>query len=309
MALLGTQFEDLGLDAVLAIDTTNTKLGELSGSTEKLDAQYDTLPQKFEALKRRALVALSPIGDKLLDLAEDVFPILEAAIEKIGPAIEVVSEFVTDTLAPAFSDFVDFINTDFIPTFRDNITPALKVVSDFVELTLIPTLEDISKTFNEDVKPKIQDFINFIESDIPLIEATFKTAWEAMKGALEAFMLVWNDSVMPPLRTTMAELTKIIEDLDIDWRAIWEGLKAFVTGFVAGIGLAIGVLIATFTGLVVAIVDTVANIVTALNNLQDASALTFESIGNFIQAFSDLFTAIISGDFSGAIEAGERDVF
>ncbi len=77
VALLGTQYEDLGDSAVLALDASGISLQKVAGSINSLNAQYNTIPAFFEGLRRRALVAIEPIGGALLNVFNKSLPFIE----------------------------------------------------------------------------------------------------------------------------------------------------------------------------------------------------------------------------------------
>lgn len=68
VGLLGTQFEDLGKEAVFNIDTMTDKWTDNSEAVEKLNKQYDDLPNVLSGMKRQALLSLQPIGDAITDI-------------------------------------------------------------------------------------------------------------------------------------------------------------------------------------------------------------------------------------------------
>ena len=87
VALLGTQYEDLGDSAVAGLSLADRSINDFAGSVDKLASQYDNLPSLFEGLKRRALIAISPIGDALLNVANAAMPAIEAAFTSLETAI------------------------------------------------------------------------------------------------------------------------------------------------------------------------------------------------------------------------------
>lgn len=63
VGLLGTQFEDLGESAVLGIDMSITKMGELGGAIKSLNDQYNTLGNDMEGAKRKFELVGKTIGE------------------------------------------------------------------------------------------------------------------------------------------------------------------------------------------------------------------------------------------------------
>lgn len=91
VALLGTQYEDLGLGAALNIDLANTKLEDMAGATDSLNVRYNNLSSVFEAFKRQALLALEPLGNMLLDLANRAMPYVISGFEQLRRGLESLS--------------------------------------------------------------------------------------------------------------------------------------------------------------------------------------------------------------------------
>lgn len=74
VGLLGTQYEDLGANSVLALDMSKTGLEELAGSADNVVGQTQTLSQQWESAQREMLVALLPLGEELLNVAQEYMP-------------------------------------------------------------------------------------------------------------------------------------------------------------------------------------------------------------------------------------------
>lgn len=99
VGLLGTQFEDMGADAIAALDLSQTELAELEGATESLGVQYDTLGAAFTGLQRKLSTMLVPIGERLIPILEDLvnyidtfMPQIEATLLGVFDALITVGE-------------------------------------------------------------------------------------------------------------------------------------------------------------------------------------------------------------------------
>lgn len=142
VGLLGTQFEDLGTEGALALSLVGTELSDMTGAVGSLDAKYNTLGSAVEGYKRQALLALQPIGDVLLNLANSAMPLVDQAFAvfetSIAPAIELVAGIVQsflNNLSEGMSPLNAFIEAiwdiappevlDFLVQLRDEILPAL----------------------------------------------------------------------------------------------------------------------------------------------------------------------------------------
>lgn len=83
VALLGTQFEDMGVQAALSVDLASTSLEDMAGAADSVRVRYNTLGDFMQGMGRRLTAALSPISDALLEVANDAVPGLEAAFQNL----------------------------------------------------------------------------------------------------------------------------------------------------------------------------------------------------------------------------------
>lgn len=137
IGLFGTQWEDMGAKAVLAIDTTKTGVESLSGAADSLNVQYDTLGATWEGLLRKAQIALLPIGDILLN-----------SLKKAMPQIERFFAWFQNTAVPMIADFVakaSDVLLRFFGNFDNNFGPAIERI----ERSLLMVAEALGLTTGE----------------------------------------------------------------------------------------------------------------------------------------------------------------
>lgn len=82
-AVIGTQFEDLGDSVVRSMDASIFSIQMAAGAVESLNKQYDTIPAFFEGLRRRALVAIAPIGDAMLAVFNQTLPYIRGWFDSV----------------------------------------------------------------------------------------------------------------------------------------------------------------------------------------------------------------------------------
>lgn len=99
VALIGTQFEDLGNEAALGIDMAATSMADLAGSTDSLNAKYTNLGSVGETLWRQTLLTLEPVGAALLDLANAAMPSILEGFESLRGVLEAVVGPTADFLS------------------------------------------------------------------------------------------------------------------------------------------------------------------------------------------------------------------
>lgn len=90
--LYGVKWEDLEADAMYAMSGIGGGLEDVDGSMNKLNETMEASPmQRLSALWRKMTGALTPLGNVLLDVAENIMPYVEAAVEGITTALENMS--------------------------------------------------------------------------------------------------------------------------------------------------------------------------------------------------------------------------
>jgi phage-related minor tail protein len=107
VAKLGTQFEDLGIEAAGNISIGVTSLDDMAGSMDQVIAKNQIIGESMDILKRRIVVALEPAAQELMPLfaagvakisefftaAQPIFVAFSQELgEKLGPALQIVGE-------------------------------------------------------------------------------------------------------------------------------------------------------------------------------------------------------------------------
>lgn len=158
VALMGTQFEDLGTQAALSIDLTNTKMEDLAGATDALEAQYNNLGSMWEGFRRRAILALRPVGDKLLEIGNRIMPRVQTAFdwfERILPPIMDVASLALEGLFNSFEFLIDLFNNDLLPVIKSDVLPVFNSISDWILGTAWPAIQRFGLQLWEFLKPLI----------------------------------------------------------------------------------------------------------------------------------------------------------
>ena len=147
VALFGTQWEDLGVDAVAAMaDVKDSAYGTGKELENINNVKYNDLDSAIQGIKRTFEVSMLPAAEKVTEALIDIAPKVEEMVakagpyladlaEKIGPAIEKAIElgekgfeFVSQKaqeVAPIVQDFVD----NGIVYFKENAEWLIPVIS------------------------------------------------------------------------------------------------------------------------------------------------------------------------------------
>lgn len=145
VALIGTQFEDLGDSAVAALSLTSTSLADLVGATDKLQKQYATIPSFFEGLRRRAVVAIAPLGEALLGSFNAALP----SIEQWFTTVETwIADFIANSNFEWSPEFKQIKLGDLFEFIRDGASTTINL-GDYVSFTYDSATSAVALTLGD----------------------------------------------------------------------------------------------------------------------------------------------------------------
>lgn len=223
VAIFGTQWEDLGASALLAVDTTKTGLDDLAGATDTLAVKYNDWPNLFEGVKRGALVAFEPLGSALLDLANNAMPLVTAGFawfsdtlppiidqavqlfqgfgqagadtgNTLSPILATLGTMWSDTLLPAIMAVSDFFQADLLPILQDLGTALLPVV--------MAALQLLAGTWANVLQPAITAVWDFFRANIvPILKEVAGWLADNLPGAIQATTDFFNNQILPAIRS------------------------------------------------------------------------------------------------------------
>lgn len=190
-AIFGTMAEDLGVSFTDSLSSATTGIEELGGATSTLDAQYNNWPSMWEGIKRQVLLALTPIGDALLNLGNAVMPLVQSALgwfeTNLAPALtnvgSLISGFVTTFTTGiqdgqgVFDAFKSALATLVPPETMAQITPVVDAIQSFIDTAIV---------FVQEHSEEIKGAITAI--GVVLAGAGIATAIMGIVGAISALI-------------------------------------------------------------------------------------------------------------------------
>lgn len=209
IALMGTQYEDLG-DQVVANMTLMGDWAETSdGAITKVDATYNSFGEAVTGVWRRLTVSVSPFTDKLLEIVNDAMPKVMAAFDafdqNIGPIMEGASTAITTAV-----DWIKGLFSGFKGSVDENATGPLEYWRSWLDTNM----------------PMIQTLFTNILGAIQGLWEIFGPAIEMI--ASTTFNNIWTliDTIM---RTIGDVITLALQILTGDWDGAWQTLEGIVT--------------------------------------------------------------------------------
>ena len=330
VGLLGTQFEDLGTAGVLAIDSIGTSMLDMEGAIDAVDSRYNNLGSAAEGYKRRALLALQPIGNVLLGLANNAMPLVDSAFAvfetNIVPAIETAAgvvqgfinnlsegmsplnafiEAIWDIAPPEVLNFLVDLRDNILPGlsawFVENVQPVIDMVTSFVSWQDV--LTGLGVVLASVIIPAAITLVGTILSiaaPIALVigaVALLRTAWEQNWGGIQ-------EKTGAALAWIQGTISSVISGVQAFWQA--HGDQILLAAQVAWTGIQTAVNTAITT--VQSIITTVVTAVQTFWQQHGETIMTAaETAWQFIQDYIDTALSVIDSVWQAFKSAFEGD--
>lgn len=232
VALLGTQFEDIG-QSLGSLDLIPDAFENVTGAIDSVDARYQSFGAMWEGLTRQFTVALAPLGDELLSIANDAMPYVQQAFA-----------WMTDNLPGIISGAVDIV--------RGGVDWIKRLFSG-----------DLAEGLNTGLG-RFQFVKDWIDENMPLIRQTVQT----VLNAITAFWQENGETIMRIVIRTFSAISSTIESvmriilgviraamllINGDWTGAWEELKNVVGIYLDAMKTLLGTAVGNFVDIVGAI--------------------------------------------------------
>lgn len=186
VALFGTKWEDVGPQVIAAINPVNQQLQNTVGTVDAINnAVSEAGLSDFADIWKDLQTALIPLGDIMLNLAQQAIPYLKDAAEQLAPIIQ----NVVDLFSPAFNQIVSDIGSNL-----QELAVNLGLVGEDASATealmalLEPTLVAVAGVFTGlalAVNASIQK-TNLMVSSLRNVANAFDNVYDSISNALNA---------------------------------------------------------------------------------------------------------------------------
>lgn len=233
VGLFGTKWEDLESKAMYAMLGSKEAMEGFEGATQKAsDAVEQTFGQRWESFTRNAAASLEPLGNALLDIAEDWLPKLAGTLESVANWFSNLSPFAQQVIiaiggiAAVIGPFLVIIGQiisavgALIPLFSALTGPIGLVIGVITALIAIGVA--LYKNWDE-----VSAFLTQCWEGIQNVAST---VWTAIK---DFFTSIW-EQIKEIFETVV---TAIFEHLKSYWQnmskgitTVWDGIKQYFSG-------------------------------------------------------------------------------
>lgn len=250
VGLIGTQFEDLGQEAVLAMEITKDAFSDAEGAADSLNKRYETFGQAMSAVWRRLIVSVAPFTDKILEMANAAVPHVMAAFDRFdadvmpmlmtfGGVVENVVKTVMSLLTGLgstvdeagtgrFAYLKDWVDTN-LPLVQNLIGTILGNIQAFWENNGAAITRIWENTFGvvfTIVDVALKTILDLVTMVLQLLNGDFEAAGTTLSGIVTR---LWN-AIFEIIKTELDSVRALV--LGIDWGSLG---MAMIMGIANGI--------------------------------------------------------------------------
>lgn len=248
LSALSTQFEDLGIDASVALlnmgsefDDVTGKAKEFSNATpsEKWQGSLNKISDSLSDIGEKIMTTLQPVLDVFAGLA-DAFSKLPGPIQTVVVAIGVLISAFT-LLAPAISSIMTIVSS--LGTVA--LGPLVPIIAAVVAgiAVFVTAITSLWQT-NEGFRQAVGGIWTQIQSAISIAISTIQQIISAFVNLVSIIWEQWGDTIMAVVKNTVTMITTLIQQgLNIiqnivklfssilrgDWKGAWEAVKSILS--------------------------------------------------------------------------------
>ena len=230
VSLFGTQWEDLGTEAMAALADINSEAYNTEDALGKINSvKYDNMTDAFEGIKRQAEVSLLPLASTIANAFADMAPIIGDLFEELGPVIEQTTQdmmpFITDFLNGAAGilkkliPYIVKLADALMPILTDLVSQLLPPILDLVD-ALLPPLMDIITAILPPIVSILTSILPILvqvaQMVLPVLVNIIHALLPAVEPILGVLMMLLNDVILPllpPILSLVESVLPVIEPL------------------------------------------------------------------------------------------------
>lgn len=311
----GTMAEDGNAKFIESLTTVGDTYDDVAGSAENMFDQSTTDSQTFEASMRQLEQSLIPLGEALMNLANNIIPPIASGIKTIGEFFgklpEPVQNFVVilgaviaafTTLAPAILAVINIVNISGVATLGPIIGIIAGVAAAITAIiAIVKNWGAISEWFGE-IWEKVKEKCSQVwESICSFFTETIPQAWDSLVSKFQSIPEWWSgiwQSMMenPVLSSIVTTIQELWQNAVTTLQGIWSGLTEIASG-------AWELLKNTILAPVLLLIDLVTGDFTQLasdaqniwQNIQDAASQIWSGIQQVVTSFAEgLVTHVVT---------------
>ena len=205
VSLFGTQWEDLGTEAMSALLNMESGAYNAEDALGKINAvKYNNLTDAIEGIKRQAEVSLLPLASTVANTFTQIAPIIGELFEELGP---IITETV-NLLLPIVNEVLDQV--------MGAIRQLMPYISQFAR-TLLPLLAEVVGQIFTAISPLIPILLDLVTALLPPLMAIIQALMPVVVLIVEVLTPIISlvsqlvTSLLPPITALISGLVPIIQ--------------------------------------------------------------------------------------------------
>ena len=232
--LFGTQWEDLGVEALAAMGEVKKGAYDTEDALAKINAvKYDNIGDAMEGIKRQAEVSLLPLASTVANVFTELAPFIGEMFAELGPIIEEVTALATPFIS------------EFLVGAKDAAKKLMPLISNLAE-KLLPVIVNVIDSIFTAIEPLIPIFTNLITALLPTIISLVQMLTPVITMVVSALSPVVGliaqlvSALLPPLTSLFTALTPVIQTLADIFSSVLGNAISSITPMLEGITTVLG---------------------------------------------------------------------
>ena len=230
VSLFGTQWEDLGTEAMSALLNMESGAYNAEDALGKINSvKYNNISDAIEGIKRQAEVSLLPLASTIANAFTQIGPVIGDLFEELGPIIEQTTNDIMPFVTEFLDGGIDLIKkllpyiiklaNSLMPILTNLVSQLLPPLLDLLD-ALLPPLMDILIAIMPpivgiltSILPILVQVANMI---LPVLVNLIHALLPAVEPILSVLMMLLNDVIMPllpPILQLVESLLPVIEPI------------------------------------------------------------------------------------------------
>ena len=291
VALFGTQWEDLGTEAIQAMADASNAAYDTQDALAQINAvQYNDLESQLEGVKRQGEAILRSVGEQLMPyilealsyVSSTLLPAVEGLLPSIMSSISALLPAISELL-PIVVEFGAQLMNDIVPILVDLISAVMPTLSSLLK-SLLPVVMQLISTILPPIVSLIGQLLpplmQIVDAILPVVTALIQALGPILTALFAALTPVFDllTAILPPIANIISMLTPIISLIGQLVTIIISGLAPVIQFISELIG-------------------------TVLNTAFAAITPIIEGVIGIFGGLIDFITNVFSGNWSGAWQA------
>lgn len=230
VSLFGTQWEDLGTEAMSALLNMESGAYDAEDALGKINSvKYNNINDAIEGIKRQAEVSLLPLASTIANAFTQIGPVIGDLFEELGPIIEQTTNDIMPFVTEFLDGGIDLVRKllPYITKLANSLMPILtNLVSQLLPPllglldALLPPLMDILTAILPPITGLLLSILPILvqvaQMILPVLVNLIHALLPAVEPILGVLMMLLNDVILPllpPILQLVESLLPVIEPI------------------------------------------------------------------------------------------------